>query len=104
LSGVSSSDAKLPQKAEVFPEINFKLRINGISIFGNQASATLDNGQIIESGGTYPYTDTEKKLTVHYKVTKMTESVVYVLCNGKEYQFSAKSSDLESFKETSKSP
>jgi ankyrin repeat protein len=101
---VATSEVKHSGTPIKIPEINLKLRINGISIFGNQASATLDNGQIIESGGTYPYTDSEKKLTVHYKVIKITESIVCVLYHGKEYQFSAKSSDLETFKETSKSP
>lgn len=81
------------------PMVDFKLKINGISIMGDESFATLESGQIVEIGGTYKLKTSDGKATVDYKVLSITEAAVTALYDGTEYQFKPKSNDLENFQE-----
>lgn len=81
------------------PNVNFKLLINGISIFGTDATATLQNGQILEIGGTYSYIDPDTQTHLQYKVLNINETSLVALYNGKEYTFKPHGSDIGKFEE-----
>lgn len=94
---------KKPQKSGVSAVtiVEPKLKITGISIVGNEATATLDNGQVLEVGGTYKYTD--GKSTVEYKVTGIADDGVNILYEGREIEYKFKGQDIEIFKEKEES-
>ncbi len=88
-----------PVKQEAKPTVNFKLKVTGISMMGTEVSATLDNGQIIEPGGTYPFKATDGKTTVTYKVVRITEDSVIANFEDKDYEFTLSNQSLDMFKE-----
>jgi serine/threonine protein kinase len=93
--------APTPTKpAPAKPNVSFKLQINGISIFGSDATATLQSGQILEVGESYSYVDATTKAQVRYKVLSITETALIALYDGKEYTFKPKGSDIGKFEET----
>ena len=91
----------LPKGALVVekPEVDIKLNLTGVSVFGTEISATLSNGQIIEQGQTYKYTTPDGKTTVDYKVLNISEDGVTILYNDKQKKIELKGSDLNLFKE-----
>jgi hypothetical protein len=68
---------------------------------GEEISATLDSGQILEVGGTYKYSD--GKSSVEYKVTSINDGGVKILYEGREIEYKFKGQDIEIFKEKEES-
>ncbi len=89
---------------EARPAVEFKLVITGISMMGDQTVATLQNGQIIEPGEIYQFTDKDGKTSVPYKVLRILEDRVVALFEEKEYEFKLKGSSLDDFIEKEEKP
>lgn len=84
------------QGTAVKPQVDFKdLKVNAVTIAGDDAIATLTNGQILEVGNTYPYK--AKDVVVQFKVMQIKEGLVVILYDGEEYELTSKSGDLNSF-------
>jgi hypothetical protein len=92
-----------PKGPSAKPVVDFKLKISGISITDGQASATLDDGTLLEVGNTYKFKDKDGKASASYKVLSIVEDAVTVLYDEKEHTFKFKGFDLESFQEKEES-
>ncbi len=79
------------------PTVNFKLEVTGISEMGNQSVATLQTGEIIEPGETYPFKDGEGRVVAEYKILRITGDKVVALFDGKEYEFKVRGPSLQDF-------